>query len=258
MIPVKIIFFDIDGTLVDPESGMVSDKTIFALTRLKERGIKICLSTGRAPSAVPDFGQLRFDAYCTYNGSLCYAGSEILHSNPIAAADVAQVIRNAAGIGRPVSVATRNRLAANGWDPDLADYYRLAKLELTVASDFDAACQEDVYQILSVCRRTDHAALLDGAQGVKIAVSWDRAVDVIPASGGKGVAIAKVLAYFGLDASQSMAFGDSQNDLEMLKSVGVGVAMGNATAQLKAVADDMCGTVSEDGIYHYCLSRGLI
>lgn len=258
MIPVKIIFFDIDGTLVDPESGMVSDKTIFALTRLKERGIKICLSTGRAPSAVPDFGQLRFDAYCTYNGSLCYAGSEILHSNPIAAADVAQVIRNAAGIGRPVSVATRNRLAANGWDPDLADYYRLAKLELTVASDFDAACQEDVYQILIGCRRTDHAALLDGAQGVKIAVSWDRAVDVIPASGGKGVAIAKVLAYFGLDASQSMAFGDSQNDLEMLKSVGVGVAMGNATAQLKAVADDMCGTVSEDGIYHYCLSRGLI
>ena len=255
---VKIIFFDIDGTLVDPESGMISDKTILALTRLKERGIKICLSTGRAPSAVPDFGQLRFDAYCTYNGSLCYAGSEILHSNPIAAADVAQVIRNAAEIGRPVSVATRNRLAANGWDPDLADYYRLAKLELTVAPDFDAACQEDVYQILIGCRRTDHAALLNGVQGLKIAVSWDRAVDVIPASGGKGVAIDKVLAYFGLDVSQSMAFGDSQNDLEMLQTVGVGVAMGNATAQLKAVADDVCGAVSEDGIYHYCLSRGLI
>ena len=255
---VKIIFFDIDGTLVDPESGMISDKTILALTRLKERGIKICISTGRAPSAVPDFGPLKFDACCTYNGSLCYAGSEILHSNPIAAADVAQVIRNAAEIGRPVSVATRNRLAANGWDPDLADYYRLAKLELTVAPDFDAACQEDVYQILIGCRRTDHAALLNGAQGLKIAVSWDRAVDVIPASGGKGVAIDKVLAYFGLDVSQSMAFGDSQNDLEMLQTVGVGVAMGNATAQLKAVADDVCGAVSEDGIYHYCLSRGLI
>ena len=255
---VKIIFFDIDGTLVDPESGMISDKTHLALTRLQDRGIKICLSTGRAPSAVPDFGPLKFDACCTYNGSLCYTEGKILHNNPIAAADVAQVIRNAAEIGRPVSVATRNRLAANGWDPDLADYYRLAKLELTVAPDFDAASQEDVYQILIGCRRTDHAALLDGAQGVKIAVSWDRAVDVIPASGGKGVAIDKVLAYFGLDVSQSMAFGDSQNDLEMLKTVGVGVAMGNATAQLKAVADDVCGAVSEDGIYHYFLSRGLI
>ena len=255
---VKIIFFDIDGTLVDPESGMISDKTILALTRLKERGIKICLSTGRSPSAVPDFGPLKFDACCTYNGSLCYAGSEILHSNPIAAADVAQIIRNAAEIGRPVSVATRNRLAANGWDPDLADYYRLAKLELTVTPDFDAACQEDVYQILIGCRRTDHAALLNGAQGLKIAVSWDRAFDVIPASSGKGTAITKVLEHFGLDASQSMAFGDSQNDLEMLQTVGVGVAMGNATAQLKAVADDVCGAVSEDGIYHYFLSRALI
>ena len=258
MIPVKIIFFDIDGTLVDPESGMISDKTILALTRLKERGIKICISTGRAPSEVPDFGPLKFDVYCTYNGSLCYAGSEILHSNPIAAADVAQVIRNAAGIGRPVSVATRNRLAANGWDPDLADYYRLAKLELTVAPDFDAACREDVYQILLGCREAEHPAIIRGAQGVKIAVSWDRAVDVIPASSGKGTAITKVLEHFGLDASQSMAFGDSQNDLEMLKTVGVGVAMGNATTLLKAVADDVCGAVSEDGIYHYCLSRGLI
>lgn len=258
MAPVKIIFFDIDGTLVNPQTGRISEKTHLALARLQERGIRICISTGRAPSEVPDFGPLKFDAYCTYNGSLCCAGSETLHSNPIAAADVAQVIRNAAGIGRPVAVATRNRLAANGWDPDLADYYRLADLELTVAPDFDEVCREDVYQILIGCRETDHAAILQDAHGAKIAVSWDRAVDVIPASSGKGAAIAEILAYFGLDASQAMAFGDSQNDLEMLQTVGVGVAMGNAAAQVKAVADDVCGTVSEDGIYHYCLSRGLI
>lgn len=258
MTSVKIIFFDIDGTLVDPQTGGISDKTFLALTHLQERGIKICISTGRAPSEVPDFGPLKFDAYCTYNGSLCYAGSEVLHSNPIAAEDVAQVLKNAARIGRPVSVATRRRLAANGWDQDLADYYRLAKLELTVAPDFDVACQEDVYQILIGCRETEHAALIQDAQGVKIAVSWDRAVDVIPVSSGKGTAIAKVLEHFGLDASQAMAFGDSQNDLDMLKAVGVGVAMGNATAPVKAVADQICGAVSEDGIYHYCMAHGLI
>ncbi len=255
---MKIIFFDIDGTLVNPQTGLISDKTHHALTRLQERGIKICISTGRAPSEVPDFGPLKFDAYCTYNGSLCFTDNTILHSNPIAAEDVALVLNNAAGIGRPVAVATRRRLAANGWDPDLADYYRLAKLELTVTPDFDAACQEDVYQMLIGCSEAEHASIIKGAHGVKIAVSWDRAVDVIPSSSGKGVAIAKVLAHFGLDASQAMAFGDSQNDLEMLQTVGVGVAMGNATAQLKAVADDVCGAVSEDGIYHYCLEHGLI
>lgn len=258
MAPVKIIFFDIDGTLVNPQTGLVSDRTALAVTRLKERGVRVCISTGRAPSEVPDFGPLKFDAYCTYNGSLCYTDSEILHSNPIAPADVAQVLHNAAEIGRPVSVAVRNRLAANGLDPDLADYYRLAGLTLSVAPDFDQVCQEDVYQIMLGCRREDHPAIIRGASGVKIAVSWDRAVDVIPASSGKGAAIEKVLAHFGLDVSHSMAFGDSFNDLDMLKTVGIGVAMGNAAPQLKAVADDVCGPVADDGIYHYCLAKGLI
>lgn len=258
MNPVKIIFFDIDGTLVNPRTGQVSENTIFTLGRLQEQGVIICISTGRAPSEVPNFDPIKFDAFCTYNGSLCYTGSKVLHSNPIAPQDVARVIRNATGIGRPVSVATRHRLAANGLDPDLADYYRLAQLELTVAPDFDTACQEDVYQILIGCRKDEHAALIKGVNGVKIAISWDRAVDVIPSNSGKGTAIAKVLSYFGIDASQAMAFGDSQNDLEMLKAVGLGVAMGNATAEVKAVADDVCGPVYEDGIYHYCLSHVLI
>lgn len=258
MLPVKIIFFDIDGTLVNPKTGLISDKTILTLNQLQARGIRICISTGRAPSEVPKFGALKFDAYCTYNGSLCYAGEEILHQNPIAPEDVARVLENATRIGRPVSVATRRRLAANGWDQDLADYYRLAKLELTAAPDFDEACREAVYQILVGCRAEEHAALIQGAQGVKIAVSWDRAVDIIPASSGKGGAIAKVLAHFGLDASEAMAFGDSFNDLEMLQVVGTGVAMGNAAPQLKEIADDVCGAVAEDGIYHYCLSHGLI
>lgn len=258
MIPVKIIFFDIDGTLVDPESGMISDKTIYALTRLKDRGIRICISTGRAPFELPDFGALQFDAFCAYNGSLCYTDRQLIHSHPIAPADVAQVIRNAADIGRPVSLATRQRLAANGWDQDLADYYRLAKLELTVAPDFDDACQEEIYQLLIGCRESEHEALIRETQGVKIAVSWDRAVDVIPASSGKGTAIAKVLEHFELDAAQAMAFGDSQNDLEMLRAVGVGVAMGNASPRAKEAADQVCGAVSEDGIYHYCVAQGLI
>lgn len=255
---VKIIFFDIDGTLVNPRTGQVSDKTIYALTRLQERGIKLCISTGRAPFELPDFGPLKFDAFCTYNGSLCCTDSGILHSNPIVPADVAQVLKNAASIGRPVSVAVRTRLAANGWDQDLADYYQLAGLELTPAADFDAACQEDVYQIMLGCREAEHPAIIRGVQGVKIAVSWDRAVDVIPAASGKGTAILKVLEHFGLDASQALAFGDSQNDLEMLQAVGTGVAMGNATPEAKAVADQVCGSVYENGIYHYCITNGLI
>lgn len=258
MVPPKIIFFDIDGTLVDPRTGTVSTRTLHALTSLRQRGILLCISTGRAPSEVPDFSPAVFDAYCTFNGSLCYAGDTILHSTPIAPGDVAQVLLNATQAGRPVSVATRTGLSANGWDQDLADYYRLARLELTPDPHFPAACREPVYQILIGCQPEEHATLIRGVQGVKIAVSWDRAVDIIPAGSGKGVAIRKVLSHFGLDDSQAMAFGDSYNDLEMLQNVGVGVAMGNAADALKAIADDVCGAVSEDGVYAYLLAHDLI
>ena len=99
---------------------------------------------------------------------------------------------------------------------------------------------------------------MQGVTGVKLAVSWERAADVIPIFSGKGTSIEKVLRHFHLDASQAMAFGDSYNDIEMLQAVGTGVAMGNAADRLKEIADDICGHVSEDGIYHYCLQHGLI
>ena len=81
---------------------------------------------------------------------------------------------------------------------------------------------------------------------------------LIPAGSGKAQAIQKIIAYYQLDASQAMEFGDGYNDMEMLQTVGTGVAMGNAAPQLKAVADDVCGFVGEDGIYHYCVRHGLI
>ena len=71
-------------------------------------------------------------------------------------------------------------------------------------------------------------------------------------------AVGKILEYYHLDPSQAIAFGDNHNDMEMLEAVGTGVAMGNATQQLKDIADDICGAVDQDGVYRYCVARGLI
>lgn len=258
MNPVKIIFFDIDGTLVDPATGNIPPKTREALKRLHEKGILLAIATGRPTASLPDLTGLPFDAFCAFNGSLCYTQKEIIHSVPIPPEDVRKVIHNAAAIGRPVTVAVRHRLAANGWDQDLADYYALAGLVLTVAEDFESVLEENVYQMMLGCRESDHPAIIRGTKGTDITFAWNRAADVIPAGSGKAQAIEKILAYYGLDPSQAMAFGDGCNDMDMLQTVGTGVAMGNGDERVKAIADAVCGHVAEDGIYHYCIQQGLI
>ena len=108
------------------------------------------------------------------------------------------------------------------------------------------------------CLAADHAAILAGVENAAITGWWDRAVDIIPRGGGKGLGVEKILEHYGLTREQSIAFGDGENDLEMLRAVGTGVAMGNAKPALKAAADAVCRSVAEDGVYHYCLEKGLI
>lgn len=255
---VKIIFFDLDGTLIDPQTKLISPKTRQTVKQLRSKGIKVCAVTGRPCASLPDFGDLQFDVMATFNGCFCYTDSAVLYSNPISRQDVQAVLANAAALGRPVSVAVRDRMAANGIDKDLADYYRVPGLVLTVAEDFDETCQEDIYQIMLGYKESYRDTILQGTTGVKLAISWERAADVIPATGGKGCAIVQILNHFGFTPADAIAFGDSYNDLEMFQAVGKGIAMGNAVPQLKAVADDVCGPVSEDGVYQYCVQQGLI
>lgn len=258
MQPVKIIFFDIDGTLIDMQTKRISEKTVDAMRRLRANGIRLCIATGRSPMVLPDFGDAVFDAFLTFNGSLCYAGDQTIFSNPIPSADVRQLLKNAADLGRPAAVATRSRLAANGIDKDLDDYFAIANEEVPVTDDFDSICREEIYQLMMGCREADYPAILRDVPGAKIAAWWDRAADIIPANGGKGIGIQKILEFYNIERAHAMAFGDGNNDIEMLQSVGTGIAMQNASAQLKAVSDDVCGNVSEDGIYHYCLAHHLI
>lgn len=255
---IRIVFFDIDGTLVDMSSGEVSSRTLDALKRLQGNGIKICIATGRPTATLPKFEGVEFDAWLTFNGSYCYDRNGEIFINPLSGEDVGRILDNAKEMGKAVSVATRDRVAANGADDELAQYYAMAHLELTVAPDFDEICRGDVFQLMMGCRSLEYDRILAGTKCAKITAWWDRAADIIPRDGGKGEGVRRILAYYGLDASQAMAFGDGNNDIEMLEAVGTAVAMGNASNQLKAVANAVCGHVKDDGIYHYCVENGLI
>ena len=67
-----------------------------------------------------------------------------------------------------------------------------------------------------------------------------------------------MVEYFGFSLDETIAFGDGGNDVDMLQAAGIGVAMGNASDSVKAVADEVCGSVDEDGIYYYLKEKGLI
>ena len=258
MSKVKIIFFDIDGTLIDMTKKAISDKTVETLLRLKENGVKICIATGRAPGSVPKFEGVDFDAFLTFNGSYCYNSNDTILSTPIPKVDVEKMIENATKINRPISIASKDRVVANGTDKDLSDYFGFAKQEVPVSDDFDEVLKDEIYQMMMGGRNDEYDDILKDVENARITAWWDRAVDIIPVNGGKGKGIEAILEYYGIDRSESMAFGDGGNDIEMLQTVGTGVAMGNALDNVKAIADEICGTSAEDGIYHYCLENGLI
>ena len=254
---IKIAFFDIDGTLLDMKKKEISEKVLETIKRLREKKVILCIATGRPPITLPAFKDM-FDVCLTFNGSYCFNKQQTIFSNPLDNRDVQKIIENAANIQRPLSVATKERLGSNGKDKDLIEYYSFAKLEVEVADDFEKIAGTEVYQVMMGGRKEEYAQILEGVQRAKITAWWDRAVDIIPADGGKGRGVEAVLEFYNLKKEDAIAFGDGNNDIEMLQSVGHGVAMGNASGELKEVADDVCKSVEEDGIYYYCLERGWI
>lgn len=255
---IRIAFFDIDGTLIDFHRKQISAKTVEALKRLRARGVILCLATGRAPVELPHFPDIEFDVYLTFNGSFCFDDNRVLFSNPIPHNDIRKLVANAASIHRPVCIATRNRMAANGADKDLEDYIGIAGLEVEVADDFDDLLQEEIYQVMLGCYKQEYPLIMKNVLHAKISAWWERAVDIIPANGGKGAAIQRVLELYRLKPEEAIAFGDGSNDIEMLQTVGTGIAMDNASEELKKVADEVCGHAAQDGIYYYCLEHGLL
>ena len=256
---IKIIFFDIDGTMIDMEKKQISENMLHTLVQLKKRNIIICIATGRSPIALPQFELVEFDAFLTFNGSYCFNKTDAILKNPIPTNDIEVLIENAQTLNRPLAIATKDRIIANGSDEDLVDYFAFAHQKVVIAEDFDEVVNgEEVFQIMLGSRKEDYAALINNTNASKIVAWWDRAVDIIPLSSGKGAGIEKILAHYNLSKSESLAFGDGNNDIEMLEAVGWGVAMSNASDELKAVSDEVIGHVAEDGIYHYCVKHGLI
>ena len=83
-------------------------------------------------------------------------------------------------------------------------------------------------------------------------------MDVVPEGGSKSVGIDAICRSYGIAPDETMAFGDGQNDIEMLRHAGIGVAMGNAAEEVQAAADYATASVDEDGVGRALRHFGLI
>ncbi|MEG1497521.1 MAG: Cof-type HAD-IIB family hydrolase [Clostridiales bacterium] len=248
---IKAVFFDMDGTLVAYPEGIIPLSARKAIEKLREKGILICLATGRHRVELEslDFlGTVSFDAVASLNGQYCYTPKAELFSNTIAAQDLSAFLDYQNKQIVPCVISEKNRMYCNvvsegfsqamaGISTALPEVGTMAGLEKRDVLQFCAYCNENV------------AEDLDKAMPSAKVVRWNPDfVDIIPQSGGKTNGIAKILQHFNITWQEVIAFGDGQNDIDMLKAAEISVAMGNADPKLKEHAAYITADANKDGI----------
>ncbi len=117
---------------------------------------------------------------------------------------------------------------------------------------------EKIYQIMAFVPEHEKHILGSILDECKVTSWHDTGIDIIPTQGGKAAGIRKYMGLHGLESTQIMAFGDGDNDVEMLKLAGIGEAMGNGTEAAKTAADYVTASVDDDGIAKALQHFGLI
>ena len=246
---IKAIFFDVDGTLVSFRTRRIPDSTIRALHQLRERGIKLFVSTGRHLSMLDDvIEQFDFDGYVTVSGQYCLYQGEPIYRNPIPRQGVEEILDAARENGFSGFFLTGKEIYLNLCDEAAQRWIEEFHIPMPPVCDPRRALKEELYQVIVMLDREHEGLLLDRATHLK-ATRWHPTfIDVLSPNGGKDVGIGAVLSYLGLTAQEAMAFGDGENDISMLRYVGLGVAMGNASDPVKEQADYVTCSVDDNGV----------
>ena len=277
--PIKMLVIDIDGTLLNPE-GEISPSTLAAVQAAQRAGMIVTLATARRYSNTRDIAtQLGLDiALILYDGALIVQHPQgiTLHKETLNA-DIAQ---DAVDI-----------LVRHGIQPVVQPDSGLYEKIWTGPAEFDNLWVEAYFLTFpDMMHRRPHAQLCRGQadplrvvafaseeaiQGLipEIAAldcSWtsikrgnygSAELVVMRAGCSKASGVAALAKYYSLALSEIMALGDNNNDIQMLQSVGLGIAMGQAPPAVKAAARFVTASNLEDGaaraIERYALGDGL-
>lgn len=245
---IKVIFFDIDGTLLSHTLHDVPESAREAIRKLKQKGIKCVVATGRHLSEVEKLPikDMEFDGYITLNGQLCLDENKtIYYERPIAGADRESLIRLFAQKAFPMALVERDGMYINYVNREVEREQAEISSEIPSIGSYTG---NEIYQANAYLDKQMDADLSRRLPDCGITRWNEIAVDIIPRGGGKTAGIGEYLKRNGIDQAETMAFGDGENDIEMLRFAGIGVAMGNADASVKAAADYVTEPVDHDGL----------
>lgn len=255
---IKAIFFDIDGTLVPINAKKLPPSTKQSLETLRSKGIKTIIATGRYQSEIETLPvmETKFDGYLTLNGQLCLDEDLHMYSGfPIPKEDMEVLAAMFSAKKIPFTLISADRRYINFVNETVIDVQTSTNGTIPEVGQYHG---EDIYQICAFVN--DHQKhILSSIMDECSITSWnDLGVDIISRGGGKQVGIMRYMKANGLKPENIMAFGDGENDIEMLKLAGIGVAMGNASDAVKAAADFVTDKVDADGVEHALRHFGLI
>jgi Cof subfamily protein (haloacid dehalogenase superfamily) len=258
----KVLFLDIDGTLVKPDDT-IEDSAKEAITQVQAKGLEVFFATGRPLHEIVDLAkELNISSFIGYNGAYAiYQGKDIFQE-PMNSSTVSHFIKIAKENDHEVVLYTNRKNAFTNLNSETVlefmKTFHLHKNEL-----YDASINRAVLGMTLInLKKDDEPALYNNEEGIHLSQvnveGMRHCYDVIRDRVNKGYGVQVVLKQLGLNKENSIAFGDGMNDKEMLQNVGEGFAMGNGHPDLFQYAKHRTTDVSDSGIYNGLKMLGLV
>ena len=268
----KLVFLDIDGTLL-LNGGPVSGKVAQALKQAYDNGHFLCICTGRAYSEVPE-EMKRFDGVISAAGACVMWKDKILQAEYFAEeekefvtglleeAGATYIMEGFGNLYMKRDIRERFfRELESARDEErmlLGFFYKTIPFDSVQEAERVHKCsyfyaEKDSFWFRERLRARDMSVT-----SFSQAETRGNSGEITKTAFTKGTAVHYLSDHLGVPVKDTIAIGDSENDLEMLKAAGVGIAMGNASDYVKETADDVTKPVTEDGVYHAFLKYGLI
>ena len=255
---IKAVFFDMDGTIYSHKTNCVPESTRIALDTLRENGVMVFLATGRHFVEIEDFpvGKMNFDGYVMLNGQICTdSDRKIVFGNPIEGKDSEYLLNAFNNKEIPIMIVEKDQMYMNLVDEMVVKGQAEISTPIPEIQEYEGA---PIFQFICYGGKELEERLASILEKCKITRWCPFGIDIISKTGGKVTGIKKMLEHYGVTEQEIIAFGDAENDLDMIEFAGIGVAMGNAKDEVKAVADYVTTDVDENGIWNACKYFGLI